>query len=78
VLATAAAFTIQSWAQKHLQPTHTAVILSLEPVFAWGTSLVFLHEHMGVRSLAGAALILVGIALTELVPTVATPPQIPI
>jgi drug/metabolite transporter (DMT)-like permease len=78
VLATAAAFTIQSWAQKHLPPTHTAVILSLEPVFAWGTSLVFLHEHMGARSLAGAALILAGIALTELVPTVGTSPQIPI
>jgi drug/metabolite transporter (DMT)-like permease len=78
VLATAAAFTIQSWAQKHLPPTHTAVILSLEPVFAWGTALVFLHEHLGTRSLAGAALILAGIALTELVPGVATPPQIPV
>jgi drug/metabolite transporter (DMT)-like permease len=78
VLATAAAFTIQSWAQKHLPPTHTAVILSLEPVFAWATALVFLHEHLGARSLAGAALILVGIALTELVPGVATPPQIPV
>ena len=78
LLATAAAFTIQSWAQKHLPPTHTAVILSLEPVFAWATALVFLHEHLGARSLAGAALILVGIALTELVPGVATPPQIPV
>jgi drug/metabolite transporter (DMT)-like permease len=78
VLATAAAFTIQSWAQKHLPPTHTAVILSLEPVFAWATALVFLHEHLGARSLAGASLILAGITLTEIVPTGATPPQIPI
>jgi drug/metabolite transporter (DMT)-like permease len=78
VLATAAAFTIQSWAQKHLPPTHTAVILSLEPVFAWVTALVFLHENLGARSLEGAALILAGIALTELVPVVAAPPEIPV
>jgi len=78
LLATAAAFTIQSWAQKHLPPTHTAVILALEPVFAWLTALLFLHERLGARSLAGAALILAGIALTELVPVAATPPQIPV
>ena len=78
VLATAAAFTIQSWAQKHLPPTHTAVILSLEPVFAWLTALIFLHEHLGRRALAGAALIIAGIAITELLPASRTPEQIPI
>jgi drug/metabolite transporter (DMT)-like permease len=65
VLGTAAAFTIQSWAQKHLPPTHTALILSLEPVFAWLTALIFLNEHLGRRGLGGAALIIAGIALTE-------------
>ena len=78
VFATAAAFTIQSWAQRHLPPTHTAVILSLEPVFAWLTALVFLHEHLGLRALAGAAFIFAGIALTEFIPATITPPQIPI
>jgi drug/metabolite transporter (DMT)-like permease len=78
VLATAAAFTIQSWAQKHLPPSHTAVILSLEPVFAWLTSLVFLHEHLGRRAVIGAALITCGIAATEFLPTARTPEQIPI
>jgi len=78
VFATAAAFTIQSWAQKHLPPTHTAVILSLEPVFAWLTALIFLHEHLGPRALAGAALIVAGIALTELLPATTPPPQIPV
>jgi drug/metabolite transporter (DMT)-like permease len=66
LLATAAAFTIQSWAQQHLPPTHTAILLTLEPVFAWLTSLLLLHEHLGPRSLAGAALILIGIAFIEL------------
>ena len=66
LLATAAAFTIQSWAQQHLPPTHTAILLTLEPVFAFLTSFLILHEHLGARSLVGAALILAGIASIEL------------
>jgi drug/metabolite transporter (DMT)-like permease len=72
LLATAAAFTIQSWSQQHLPPTHTAILLTLEPVFACITSFLVLHEHLGRRSLLGAALILVGIACTELL-SAATP-----
>lgn len=68
LLATAAAFTIQSWAQQHLPPTHTALLLTLEPVFAWITSFLFLGERLSSRSLTGALLILVGILLTEFVP----------
>lgn len=69
VLATAAAFTIQSWAQQHLPPSHTALILTLEPVFAWIFSLMFLGERLGPRALTGAGLILSGIVLAELGPT---------
>jgi len=75
LLATAAAFTIQSWAQQHLPPTHTAILLTLEPVFACLTSFLVLHEHLGRRSLAGAALILAGIVVTELL---STPTPLPI
>jgi drug/metabolite transporter (DMT)-like permease len=69
LLATAAAFTIQSWAQQHLPPTHTALFLTLEPVFAWLTSFFFLGERLNHRSLLGACLILVAILLIELVPS---------
>ena len=69
LLATAAAFTIQSWAQQHLPPTHTAILLTLEPVFACLTSFLVLHERLGRRSLSGAALILIGIGFTELIPS---------
>lgn len=69
LLATAAAFTIQSWAQQHLPPTHTALLLTLEPVFAWLVSFFFLGERLGARSLTGAALIFAGILITELLPT---------
>lgn len=68
VLATAAAFSIQTWAQSILPPTHTALILTLEPVFAWITSYLVLGERLGLRATAGALLILTGIALAELVP----------
>ncbi len=66
VLATAAAFTIQSWAQQYLAATHTALILAAEPVFAWITSLIFLHQGLGRNATVGALLILAGIGLTEL------------
>jgi drug/metabolite transporter (DMT)-like permease len=68
VLATAAAFSIQSWAQSILPSTHTALLLTLEPVFAWITSFVFTGERLGFVPACGALLILTGIALTELIP----------
>jgi drug/metabolite transporter (DMT)-like permease len=69
VLATAVAFTVQSWAQQILPATHTAVLLTMEPVFAWLTSWAALGEGLGLRSGAGALLILLGIGLTELIPS---------
>jgi drug/metabolite transporter (DMT)-like permease len=68
ILATAAAFSIQSWAQAILPPTHTALILTLEPVFAWLTAYLFTGDRFGSRQLTGALLILAGICLTELIP----------
>ncbi len=46
VLATAAAFSIQSWAQSILPPSHTALLITLEPVFAWITSFLVLGERL--------------------------------
>ena len=68
VLATAAAFSIQSWAQSILPSTHTALLLTMEPVFAWLTSFLVMGERLGVRPACGALIILAGIAITELVP----------
>jgi len=68
ILATAAAFSIQSWAQSILPATHTALLITLEPVFAWVTSFLVTGERLGLRPASGAILILAGIALTELMP----------
>jgi drug/metabolite transporter (DMT)-like permease len=77
LLATAAAFTIQSWAQQHLPATHTAILITLEPVFACITSFLILHERLSQRSLCGAALILAGIASIELLATASPLPVHP-
>src|SRR4029077_9304174 len=50
LFATAAPFTIQSWAQQQLPPPHTALLLTLDPVFAWLISFLFLHERLSQRS----------------------------
>lgn len=73
VLATAVAFAVQSWAQRYLPATHTALILALEPVFAWITSFLVLGERLSRRSASGALLILAGIMLTEFIPAVVQP-----
>ncbi|HLH07007.1 MAG TPA: DMT family transporter [Terriglobales bacterium] len=65
-LCTAAAFTIQAWAQQFTPPSHTALIFVLEPVFAGMTSFVMIHERLGFRATVGALLILGGILISEL------------
>jgi drug/metabolite transporter (DMT)-like permease len=66
LLGTAAAFTIQAWAQQFTSPTQTALIFSLEPVFAWLTSYLILGERLGFRAGIGALLILAGVLISEL------------
>ena len=68
LLATALAFSLQTWAQQYSSPTRTALIFSLEPVFAWLASFLLTGEVLSVRAVAGAALILAGILLVELKP----------
>ena len=64
-LSLAFAFSVQAWAQQFTPPTHTALIFSLEPVFAWITSFVFLGERLGTRSGIGALCILAGVLISE-------------
>ncbi len=61
IFTTALAYPMLVWGQTHTTATNTALILTCEPVFAAITSFVVLHERLGARSLAGAALILGGI-----------------
>ena len=73
VLGTAVAFTVQAWAQQFTPATHTALIFTLEPVFAWLTSFLYLKETLGFRAGTGALLILAGVLVSELLGQVSRP-----
>ena len=73
VFATAAAFSLQLWAQQYTTPSHAAILFTLEPVFAVGTSYVVLGERLGLRALLGAFLVLAGILAAELLGPPAAP-----
>lgn len=60
------AYTLQIIGQKHAEPTHAAIILSLETVFAALGGYLLLHEVLGVRELVGMALMALGMLATQL------------
>ncbi len=68
IFATALAFTLQTWAQQYTSVTRTAVILSLEPVFALATAVLSGSQALSRGALGGGALILAGILVVELKP----------
>ena len=70
-------FSLQTWAQKYTSPSHTAIFISLEPVFAVLTSWLFAREQIGRRIIVGGALILAGILIAELKAPSPTIPESP-
>ncbi len=73
ILGTALAFTVQAWAQQFTPATHAALIFTLEPVFAWLTSFIYMKERLGLRAGSGALMILSGILVSELLGQVSRP-----
>jgi len=73
LFATAVAFSLQLWAQQYTTPSHAAILFTLEPVFAVITSYLVLGERLGLRSVAGAGMVLVGILAAELLGPPAAP-----
>ena len=68
LVASAMAYLIQTFAQQHLSTARTAVILTLEPVFAGFFGFVLAGERLTPLQWAGAALILGALALNEVYP----------
>ncbi len=60
------AYTLQVIGQKHVRPSSAALLLSLETVFASLGGLIILGELMSGRALAGCALMLAGILVSQL------------
>jgi drug/metabolite transporter (DMT)-like permease len=66
VAASAGAFLIQTRAQREVSPTRTAVILTMEPVFAGLFGFLLAGERLSARGWVGAATILAGMLVAEL------------
>jgi drug/metabolite transporter (DMT)-like permease len=74
ILSAGVAFTLQVICQRTSPPAHAAIIMSLETVFAAVAGWLILHEHMGLRGLAGCALMLAGLMVVQLPPLLGTRP----
>ena len=68
VFASALAFYIQTWAQKHIDASRTALIIAMEPGWAVAAAVVLAGQRFGLLQAAGAALVLVAIVGHELAP----------
>ncbi|MGI9275746.1 MAG: DMT family transporter [Endozoicomonas sp.] len=66
IMSSSVAFTFQIIAQKHAPSSHAAIIMSLEAVFAVIGGWLLLSESMGTRGLAGCALMMTGMLLSQL------------
>lgn len=59
------AYTLQVVGQKHAKPSHAAIILSMEAVFAALGGALLLSENLGGRGYLGCALMFAGMILTQ-------------
>jgi drug/metabolite transporter (DMT)-like permease len=65
ILATALAFVVQTWAQSLISPSHIAVILTMEPVFAGIFSVAAGRDRLTLRIIAGAVCILAAMLIAQ-------------
>jgi drug/metabolite transporter (DMT)-like permease len=68
LIAGAAALLGQTWAQSHLPPTRSAIIMSSEPVFAAVFAVLLGGESATLRMLLGGAMVITAMVVVELVP----------
>ena len=59
------AYTLQVVGQKNAKPSHAAIILSMESVFATLGGFMILNENLTFRALMGCLLMLLGILLSQ-------------
>jgi drug/metabolite transporter (DMT)-like permease len=68
LFASAFAITVQTWAQARTSATRAAILFSMEPVFASALSVALGREALSGRMVAGGALILGGVVVSEVAP----------
>jgi drug/metabolite transporter (DMT)-like permease len=76
VMSTGIAYTLQTIAQQHAHPSHAAIILSSEGVFAVFGGFLLLNEVLPVQGLLGCGLILAGMLMSQLMPRLSWPRRV--
>ena len=77
ILASAVAFWVQAWAQRHASPARTALILASEPAFAGLFAFLLQGDSLSAMGWTGAGLIMASIVAVEVVPYLRTPRPLP-
>ena len=65
IMSAGVAYTLQAVGQKHAKPSHAAIALSMESVFAAIGGLLLLNEILPARGYLGCALMLVGMLIAQ-------------
>ncbi|SHI43406.1 DMT family transporter [Lutispora thermophila] len=65
IMSVGVGYTLQVVAQKHAKPSHAAIAMSMESVFASIGGLLLLGEVMSLRGYLGCALMLAGMLLSQ-------------
>ncbi|TWH01333.1 EamA domain-containing membrane protein RarD [Nocardioides sp. J9] len=68
LVAGAAAMLAQTWAQSHLPPTRSAIIMSMEPVFAAFFAVLLGGEQVTARMAVGGLMVLTAMLVVEALP----------
>lgn len=69
IISTLLAYGIQTWSQKYVGSSESAVILSTEAFFGMMASVIILNEQITTPMIIGAALIFIGILIVEIKPS---------
>ena len=77
LLASALAYFVQTYAQRHAPPARTALILASEPAFAGLFGYLLAGDRLAAPAWAGAALIMAAIVAVEVIPRLRPPRPLP-
>ena len=70
VLSGGIAFVLQIYAQKNISPAPSAIIFSLEGVFATIAAWIILSQILNINNILGCIFILIGVLISQLIPEI--------
>ena len=70
VLSGGIAFVLQIYAQKNIKPAPSAIIFSLEGVFAAVAAWIILSQVLNFNNILGCCFILIGVLISQIIPEI--------